>query len=793
MKKLKDKSKAIICWNVSPYDYSNDKVRDIISIASSKYGLPKSSIKVIPQFTTQDKDGKDVTITSDITSNIQNPDFQKKLFREYIDINKIEGYDWDLICGIDDDINNNINYSVYDKYRRYKIKWVKWSNFLSYGSDNFLDFSNMRGLVLLNGRNQSGKTTLALDLIRFLLFGSITKYQTQDKIFNKFIPEATSVTVEGCICVDDEDYVIKRTLSRPSLNKRTAKSRVSQKVEYFKIVGDNVEELEDYTENKQEDSTKNTNKRIKEVIGIEDDFDLVMSVTDASLDSLIEKKDTERGRLFSRWIGLLPIEEKGVIAREKFNQSIKPSLLSNKYNIEDLNNEITTIATNINDILERNSVIHNKINNITKEINKLERKKEKLLLSKQNIDNELLKIDITTLNRSIEDVTALGKRKKEELDAVVKEIDYIGDIDFSIEDYDNIISKTNDMNVDKSVMAEKYKLLSMSINELKNSEYCPTCGRKFDNIDNSKKISEIEAELETIKNKGIELKKQIDSNNSLIESMKVKREQYYRKGNLTVQKSAYELNIEQLRNRLIELRNTLKEYNKNSDAIDANNKLDIDIANVDILLNNKREEKTLNEKYIINNESTISLYKEEISRREDIINEINKEVELVKNWKIYLDMVGKNGISKMVLRKTLPIINARLSQLLNDVCDFDVEVRMNDKNEVSFNIIKDGVLSDLSGGSGFEKTASSLALRAVLADISTIPKSSFILFDEILGRVDEENYDNMHNLFNKILTGYDFIISVNHIKECKDWFNKIINVTKKDNISVVEIDNRENV
>ena len=275
--------------------------------------------------------------------------------------------------------------------------------------------------------------------------------------------------------------------------------------------------------------------------------------------------------------------------------------------------------------------------------------------------------------------------------------------------------------------------------------------------------------------------------------MKVKREQYYRKGNLTVQKSAYELNIEQLRNRLIELRNTLKEYNKNSDAIDANNKLDIEIANVDILLNNKREEKTLNEKYIINNESTISLYKEEISRREDIIKEINKEVELVKNWKIYLDMVGKNGISKMVLRKTLPIINARLSQLLNDGCDIDVEVRMNEKNEVSFNIIKDGVLSDLSGGSGFEKTASSLALRAVLADISTIPKSSFILFDEILGRVDEENYDNMHNLFNKILTGYDFIISVNHIKECKDWFNKIINVTKKDNISVVEIDNRENV
>ena len=80
-------------------------------------------------------------------------------------------------------------------------------------------------------------------------------------------------------------------------------------------------------------------------------------------------------------------------------------------------------------------------------------------------------------------------------------------------------------------------------------------------------------------------------------------------------------------------------------------------------------------------------------------------------------MVGKNGISKMVLRKTLPIINARLAQLLSDVCDFDVEVAINNKNDVMFNLIKDGVVSDLSSGSGFERTCASLALRLVLGQI----------------------------------------------------------------------------
>ena len=82
-----------------------------------------------------------------------------------------------------------------------------------------------------------------------------------------------------------------------------------------------------------------------------------------------------------------------------------------------------------------------------------------------------------------------------------------------------------------------------------------------------------------------------------------------------------------------------------------------------------------------------------------------EEETLVKNWKIYLDLVGKNGITKMVLRKALPIINAQLVQLLSDVCDFDIEVAINSKNDVVFNLIKDGVRSDLNSGSGFELTA----------------------------------------------------------------------------------------
>ena len=148
-------------------------------------------------------------------------------------------------------------------------------------------------------------------------------------------------------------------------------------------------------------------------------------------------------------------------------------------------------------------------------------------------------------------------------------------------------------------------------------------------------------------------------------------------------------------------------------------------------------------------------------------------------------MVGKNGISKMVLRKTLPIINARLTQLLSDVCDFNVEVGIDSKNDVMFYLIKDGVYSDLCGGSGFELTASALALRAVLAEMSTISRMNFLVLDEVFGRVARENYDKMKDLVERIGQNYDFIINITHLDDFKDFCDSHIIVKKENNISKI--------
>ena len=787
MIELGSKARVLVNWNVSMYDYSKDKEKEIISKISKKYSIPKEKIRVSPQFLTVGENGEDLSVTTEIIQNIQDPIFQQKLFKEYLSLNDIKDYDFERISAIDAEINAKIDYQVYDKYRRYCVKWVKWDNFLSYGSDNFFDFTKMKGLVLLSGEpaNQSGKTTFAIDLLHFLLYGKTTKVDTLAKVFNKHIPNATQVLVEGCITIDGEDYIIKRTITRPALSKRSAKSKVSQKVEYYKIIGDTQTELEEYVDNQQEENSVQTNKVIKEAIGRESDFDLIMSISETTLDELVKKKEAERGRLLSRWIGLLPIEEKEALAREKFNSEIKPSLISNLYSSASVTEERDAFLMRIETLTKDNAKLEEENKKTDTTIANLEQTKQTLSNAKKGIDTELAKIDIATLSKQMEECLIQGKTKKNEHDNIVKELKELENIEFSIEEYESTQKKLNEATTRLAVLGEKYSSTKQQIEKLKKSEYCPTCGRKLDNVDNSSMIETLSKELSSIGEDGRKAREESNALSKQMEELKNKRLKYEERNKIEVKQAALELNLERLRSEYKDLASKKKEYEKNSEAIDKNNEIELQIRNTDELIRSNRECFQNNLQIIARNKSDVESYKGEIKKREDILKRIAEEEKLVKNWKIYLDLVGKNGITKMVLRKALPIINAQLVQLLSDVCDFDIEVAINSKNDVVFNLIKDGVRSDLNSGSGFELTASALALRAVLADMSTIPRMCGVVLDEVWGRVARDNYDNMRHLIEKISKSYEWMFLISHLNEVKDWCESNVVVTKENNISKI--------
>lgn len=792
--KIGKEAKIVVKWKVLQIDYSKEAEDNLIAKMSKKYGVPKDRISVEPVVYSRMEDGEEVPFSDETISGLQDPLFQQNMFPKYIAEKGIEGYDMDKIVEIDNTINAMINYEAYDKHRKYTIKWIKWSNFMSYGPDNYFDFTNLKGLVLLSSEpaNQGGKTTFCLDLFRFLLFGKVTSREddwTLARAFNDHIPEATECVVEGCINIDGTDYVVKRTLSRPALSKRTEKSKTSQKVNYYKIVNNEYIDLvdEDDIENEAGTSTRETNKFIKESIGNERDFDLMICITSKNLEDLISLKDTDRGRLIARWVGLLPLEEKDKLAREKFNKTVVPSLYLNKYNKEELKQTIEDTNTENEILTKEGKKVAKSVEDSDKKIQGFREKRDILLQSKRSIDDELTKTDKATVEQKKEELTGLGIKKSAEKKENEVKLAVIKDIEFNEADYQAKIQEDKEEAISLNSMRNELIQCQKDIEALKKGEFCPTCGAKLKDVDNSDAIAKKEERIDELTKNGKKLKAKLDKLSKEIENLNASREKYNEKLRLQLIIEKNEVDIENLRSQLRECNRILKDMEKNDEAIRKNNEIDAQINIIDANISEEDKIKRENESWLEDARATLKANNKIIVDSTKIVEIIEQEEVLVRNWKIYLDMVGKNGISKMVLRNALPMINEELKRLLNGVCDFIVEVAIDEHNDVTFYRIHDGVKAKLASGSGFEQTVASLALRSALSKFSSFSKPSFVIFDEILGAIADENYDTVKLLYDKIVKDYQFIFQITHLKAIADWHDSNVIVKKNNNISTIEM------
>lgn len=777
-------AKVKIQWNVHQSNYSRELENSMIALMAKKYGIPAKNITIETNYITNNTND---VLAAETVQSIHDPKFQQELMKQYIANNDIKDIDFEEILKIDSQINSLINYDAYDKGKKYTIKWVKWSNFLSYGPDNYFDFTTLNGLVLLNGEpaNKSGKSTFAYDLLHFLLFGktNTNKAKNLGELFNNYLPETRTINVEGCINIDGEDFIIRRTLTRPAQGKKT--KTVTNKVEYYKVSEDGSEEIlpED---NKQEASTTATSKIIKEALGNESDFDLIISANAKDLDNIISLTETEKGRLLSRWIGLSLIEDKDIKAREKWNKEISVGRYSDMYNQTQLETDIEELTATLTHNVAQIEAYNNQIDTLNKSIEEYQQSKELLLSSRQIIDNSLLKVDVATLQNTINMLVEDGKRKNSMVEILEKDLSEMGEIVFSEDEYKSMRSENERLISKMAETRATINNLKSTNKALESAEFCPTCGKKFDNVDNSAQISQNTENIKQLTSDGIAMKKRSDELTSAMATIEELRIKANKKTQIELKIAALKTEIANKRAEYKEKSQTLKEIEKNKEAIRKNSEIDahINVVNANISSGENNKRNLLNA--ITSLEKENARHTETISLRKSYLVKIAEERKIEKYWKLYLQMIGKDGISKMVLRNTLPIINSELNRLLGDITDFRVEVVMNEKNDVDFLLIRDETVTRLSAASGLEKTQSALALRVVLGNMSKLSRPPFILLDEVLGTVASENYDDMRKLYNKITEYYSFILHITHINDIADWHDSIVTVQKVDNISRIK-------
>ena len=193
-------------------------------------------------------------------------------------------------------------------------------------------------------------------------------------------------------------------------------------------------------------------------------------------------------------------------------------------------------------------------------------------------------------------------------------------------------------------------------------------------------------------------------------------------------------------------------------------------------------EKTQTQRNIDNFEYQIKTLTTKIKENKETILKIEEESEKEKIFKIYLEIFGKNGISKMIMKTMMP-----LQRLLEDSSHFRLEIRINDKNEVEFIMIDNNTQIEklMSSGSGYERTIASLALRAVLSKICSLPKPNIVVFDEVFGKISNDNLDMVSEFFTKIKEYFEKIFVITHNPLVNNWADNIIKIRKEENISFV--------
>jgi len=775
-----EKAQIRVDWQDYPENRSIETVNRVKTYFSEKYGVHKSAIKInfIPIL--KNSAGKVIDISEGLIDNIMDTAYQRGLFVEWLKLNEVT-IDYERLCRLDDKINeiliNNEEEDI--RYRRWSIKKLWLNNFLSFGENNEVEYKNLDGLTVVNSipANQGGKTIFTIDSLLFLFFGKTTKTEVNNEVFNTF-SNKDDVLVGGHIEIDGDEYVIERTLNR-KLSK-TGEYKVTTSLEFYKMLSDGTKE------NLEGEQRRETDKLIEDTIGSYDDFMLTIVATSKNLEDLMETKPTQRGRLLTKFIGLEIIEKKEEINKSLMSE-FKSKMKSNLFNTKQLELDIEEYKRNISDNRIANKENNKKLSEVLEKINTAKTKKEDLLGKRYSIDDEIKKVNPDTLKKEIDVLTKKGVTLKETLDGITGQIKVLPKFSYDEDVHEEYRTEEKTLLVEKNGIESSIKTIGKLIKDLKEGEICPTCKRALDEVDHS---SEIKVNEKLLKGKEKELKSIVTKIEKICDKLtkisgEKKNSDLYDK--LSMSKDKTEIEIDRMRVDYREKSSLLKDYERNFDFIEENRKLESKILGYNQLIETLELEKDSIKSNIQKNDNDIKNKEEKIVENNSLIEQINKEEVVLKIFEVYNRMIGKNGISKLVLSSVIPIINHELNRLLDEVCDFEIQLEINDKNEVDFILIKNDIIKKLRTGSGLETTLASLALRSVLGRISTLPKPNVIVFDEVLGKVANTNLDQVKIFFDKIKKMYEIIFLISHNPIVQDWADKIITVEKNNDISSLQI------
>lgn len=442
------------------------------------------------------------------------------------------------------------------------------------------------------------------------------------------------------------------------------------------------------------------------------------------------------------------------------------SLQTQKQNIEIKINEI-------NEQIKQRDLLGN-VEDIEKQLNELQQTLDNYKVQINDLDNNI----ITDIDKQIENKRLEGeenRNKKSELENQLND---------KRQEYNNI--QLNVTSIQSQIDYYKSDIIKINeqIEEIKNSDKCPTCGRKYENSneehikqkiesynkdiesykqqieDTTKVVEEKNKQLELIQSEGTKLHIQVDEIDKLVQQNneevkqieEVKKQKIQEKLNLQQQQQSIEQDIQNLRNKKEQI-------------------LSFKVGNVDefkqMLLDVDTNIQTM--------QKDMEVKQQELDTNNNYVGSIKHSLQLVtKDFRTYL---LQNSIT--YLNTLLKIYSTKLFSNEKDIIHIT-------QDDTKLNIqLGDATYESLSGG---EKTRVNIALLLAQKSLaSTIGNIScnIIILDEILGYCDAQAEENVINLITAELESLESIYMISHKEIPIGYDTQIIVIKNKQGLSTV--------
>lgn len=685
--------------------------------------------------------------------NIRNIETQKILLKEYYKntetvtddvLSELIQLDQIYHSGVNTDVLRNI---------QWLLRNLEWSNLFSYGEGNRINFEKTSGLIGIFGENGIGKSS-AIDALLYAIQNTINKegaVRNVDYINDKKLIAKAKVD----IFLNSKHYRINRETEKKVTKK--GEEKANNTISFKEIIDKKTEK------SLEGETIPDTNKIIRDYFGTIEDFNMISVVSQGGLTNFIDSRGTKRKEITTKFLDLGIFEEKFKPANEDAKK-IKEKLLPH-----DGKNYLELMESAKAELREANR-------NLRATKKELKTKKKELETTIENIFGLRGKLTDKVTDENILDNLWIEKSKiQDEISAfrakqapIAEELSHLK-IDADKQELYKEIgalqkheTKRHYHEKEKNELKKRVSL----IHNIPNVEACAACLLAKDAYESKVKLAEKEQiiyeDLSKTRKEKEETLAKLQRYEDLLMSLE-SYDKYIFSGMAELTRINHEIiKYTDLKNEIENNKNIKKQLNvieKQRKSIEA-------------------EIKELETQYNSYNR-TIGSLEEKLSKLQELSKEAYELRHKYYIYQLYLDAMGKDGIAYMIMSQKLPIIEKEINHILSQVTNSRVVIQ-DDLEERSLKMY----LQDFKGtriielASGAEKTMVSLALRAALWNISSLPKCPLLILDEPFGYLDNTKYDSVLNLLSYLKNYFKHIIVISHNEDIKAAMDQVVYVEK---------------